>query len=314
MAFLSAQASPGLWAFSSGSTGTPAQFFWSTLAHREMLRAKYRFLAMWGIDILDRTAYLWGHTTAFQPGLAGLLARVRQPVLDWLRNRIRLPAYRLGHDDLRGYLRRLAAFRPTSIYAYTSAAYLLAQEAAAAGFRLDSLKAAVLSAEPVFPHVARTIEKAFAVPAVIEYGSAEGGVMAMEWPDRTLRVREDCVLLETVPQADGRFDILLTPLNNPSFPLLRYAIGDSTDAALNVPERGFAILGGLVGRKNDLIVSRTGRPLHPIWFDEIFSRNAACSSGVTVDSVSTEVMMSPTDRRVHSSRGNLRTSARQTRP
>jgi phenylacetate-coenzyme A ligase PaaK-like adenylate-forming protein len=240
-----------------------------------MLRCKYRFLAMWGVDILDRMAYLWGRSACFQPGLPGLWARLRTPVHDWLRNRLRLPAYHLGTQELQRYLRRLAAFGPVSLYAYTSAGFLLAQEAEARGVRLDSLRAIILSAEPVYPEVARTVERAFGVPALIEYGSVESGMMAAQWPDRTLRVREDCLLLETSPRGDGRFDILLTVLNNPSFPLVRYAIGDSTDAPLHIPPSGFAILGSLVGRRNDLIVTRAGRVLHPILFDEIFSRHAA---------------------------------------
>jgi len=273
LTFLSEKAEAGHWDFSSGSTGTPTQFYWGQVAQREMLRAKYRFLATWGIDIFDRFAFLWGLSAAFQSGWSGWLARIRQPLIDWFRNRIRLPAYQLGHDDLRGYLRRLAAFRPTALYAYASAAYLLAQEAAVAGVRLPSLKAVILSAEPVFPQIVRTVEQAFGIPALIEYGSVESVLMAAEAPDRTLRVRQDTVLLETAPRSDGYFDILLTVLNNPSFPLLRYALGDTTDTPLHVPERGFAILKSLVGRKNDLIVTRTGRYLHPIWFDEIFSRN-----------------------------------------
>ncbi len=220
-------------------------------------------------------AYLWGHSASFQHGWPGLLARIRQPLIDWLRNRLRLPAYHLGREELRGYLLRLKAFRPSSIYAYASAGYLLAQEAQLLGERLESLKAVILSAEPVYPEVARSVERAFGVPALSEYGSVESGMMAHEWPDRTLRVREDCVVLETVPRDDGRYDILLTVLTNPSFPLLRYAIGDSTAVPLQVPERGFAILGSVVGRKNDLILSRTGRHLHPILFDEIFSRHPA---------------------------------------
>jgi hypothetical protein len=99
-----------------------------------------------------------------------------------------------------------------------------------------------------------------------------------EGPDRALRVREDGVLLETLPRPDGRFDIVLTVLNNPSFPLIRYALGDSTDRPLEKPARGFATLGGVVGRHNDLILARSGRHPHPILFDELFSRDPAIRS------------------------------------
>ena len=88
------------------------------------------------------------------------------------------------------------------------------------------------------PHMVETIERAFGVPAAMEYGSVECGFLAGEYPDRLLRVREDCALIETLPRSDGRYDIAVTVLGNASFPLLRYLIGDTTDVPLLTPRRG----------------------------------------------------------------------------
>lgn len=267
---MSEQAAPGGWHVSSGSTGSPTSFYWGQDAHLEVLRCRYRMFASWGIDIADRTAFLWSNSAAHEPGFAGHIARLRRPVEDWLRNRLRLSAYQLGRDDLRSHLRRLAHFRPSALYAYSTAAYLLAMEAAAIGFRCDSLKLCALSAEPAFPHMVATMERAFGVPTAIEYGATECALIAGEGPDRMLRVREDVAFVEARPTDDGRYEILLTVLCNPSFPLLRYAIGDMTDAPLEFPARGFAIMKNVAGRQNDLIVSRTGRLLHPLRFDMLF--------------------------------------------
>src|SRR5207248_2523486 len=84
--FLSERAARGSWEFSSGSTGTPTRFFWGHEAHWEVLRSKYRYLTMWGIDIFDPAVFLWGHGAAFQSGWRGLIARLRQPLMDRLRN------------------------------------------------------------------------------------------------------------------------------------------------------------------------------------------------------------------------------------
>jgi phenylacetate-CoA ligase len=268
--FLSERAGHGRWMRTGGSTGTPMNCFWSSDAHAEMLRCKYRFQATWGVDIFDRTAFLWGHSASLKPGFAGRVARLRQPLEDRLRNRIRLSAYRLGHDDLRSYLRRIAHFQPAFLYGYSRAMSLLAQEAEVVGFRCDALKVVHLTGEPAFPHIVASVERIFGVPAASEYGSVECGFLAGEAPDRSLRVREDVILLEAQPREDGRHDLIVTVLNNPSFPLLRYAIGDVTDAPLDVPERGFARLRNVAGRNNDLIVSRTGRYLHSAHFDALF--------------------------------------------
>jgi phenylacetate-coenzyme A ligase PaaK-like adenylate-forming protein len=160
------------------------------------------------------------------------------------------------------------------LYAYSTAAYLLGLEAEAEGFHCDSLKLCCLSAEPAYPHLVTAVERAFGVPAVVEYGATECPLIAGEAPDRTLRVREDLVLVETVP-AGGRYEIVITVLGNPSFPLLRYAIGDMTDAPLEVPGRGFAVLPNVTGRRNEILVTGTGRILHPLRLDFLFGFDLA---------------------------------------
>lgn len=268
--FFSEQPRRGGWKRTGGSTGTPMSIYWASEAHYEMLCTRYRFYAMWGIDIFDRSAFLWGHSASFAPGLAGLMARFQQPLEDRLRNRIRLSAYHLGQQDLDHYLQKIMRFRPVSFYGYSRALYLLACKAAENGFRCDSLKLFVLTGEPAFPYIVEKIERTFGVPAAVEYGATECVRIAEEWPDRTLRVREDVVFVETLPREDGRYEIVLSVLNNPSFPLLRYALDDMTDAALNCPDQGFSIFKNVVGRNNDFIVTRSGGLLHSSRFDALF--------------------------------------------
>lgn len=274
LAIQSERPDPGRWRYTGGSTGTATRVFVEHAAHRAALHSKYRHAQMWGVDILDRCAFLWGHGASFVPGWRGQLAKARRPFEDALRNRLRLSAYDLSPDTLKRHLRDIARFRPASIYAYSTAAYLLAQQALADGFGCDSMKYVLLTSERVFPRAVDVIQRAFGVPAIAEYGSIECGVMASEWTDRRLHVREDAVLLETEQMEDGRFDMLVTVLNNPSFPLLRYRIGDVTDEAVTFPGRGFALMSPIAGRDNDIVLTRTGRPMHPFWFDDVFE-NAA---------------------------------------
>ncbi|GAG46530.1 unnamed protein product, partial [marine sediment metagenome] len=80
----------------------------------------------------------------------------------------------------------------------------------------------------------------------------------------------DVTLVETLPREDGMYDIAISVLNNPSFPMFRYLIGDITDAPLEKPLYGFSILKNVVGRNNDFIVSKSGQCMHPIRFDAFF--------------------------------------------
>ena len=273
--FLSEKVSAGKWYHSGGSTGTPTSYFRSNEAHLEILRGRYRAHKMWGVDFFDRWVFLWGHAASFAPGWPGRMARWKQPILDRLRSRLRLSAYSLGSPALRNHLQRISEFRPAAIYAYSTAAYLLAREAKATRFHCPSLKLIVLTSEPVFPHIVEACQDAFGVPTVAEYGAAETDMLAFEWPDRTLRVREDVFLVETPQRPDGRYDIVVTVLNSDSFPLIRYSIGDVTDMPLQCPENGFAYLTNVAGRHQDLIIRHTGEPMFAGWFEDILEHNDA---------------------------------------
>ena len=273
--FLSDRAMKGTWYHSGGSTGVPTSYFRSHEAHREILRGRYQGHAKWDVGLFDKWAFLWGHAASFSPGLAGKIERLKRPWADWLRNRLRISAYDLSSEALRENLRLIANFRPAAIYAYSTAALLLAKEAKAIGFQCPSLKMIVLTAEPVFPHIVQACEEAFGVPTLAEYGSAETGALAFEWPDRTLRVRDDIFFVETPEREDGRFDIVITVLNSHAFPLIRYAIGDVSNTPIQRPDVGFAYLGNIAGRHQDLIYDRSGGAIFAGWFEDVLEHDDA---------------------------------------
>lgn len=272
--FLSRDRSPGKWKRTSGSTGNPISVYWGHDAHHEMLRCKYRFLAMWGVDIFDPTVFLWGQGNVYEEGWRVYWDRLRQQVEDRLRRRLRLSTRRLRKDDLRGYLQRMKAFRPALLYSYSKAGYLLAREAREAGIRIPSLKLTILSSERVYPEYISEIESALGVPTVVEYGSIECGLLAYEDVTRRLRVREDIAFVETAPQEGAAHKIIVTVLTNPSFPLLRYEIGDLTSAPLGRPSSGFAVLEDVLGRCNSLLQTPAGDCVHPAQVELFFETDA----------------------------------------
>lgn len=267
--FLSQQASAGEWYRTSGSTGMPLSVYHSREAHRDMLRARYRLYAAWGHELFDRMVWLWNPQDTSTPGLRGDVKRALQPGIDWLRGRLRLSVNLLGREDLRNHLRQIAAFRPSALYGFSRALWLLALEAKASGFQCDTLKFVSLTGETTPQSVVAATAAGFGVPAIVEYGSVEAPCIANQWPDHTFRVREDLVLLETLPRAEGVFDLVLTVLTNPDFALLRYQIGDLTEAPVVYPPAGFGQLASVTGRKDDLVYTRSGRCLHPTVIDEM---------------------------------------------
>ncbi len=271
--FLSEKPQPGSWHRTSGSTSTPLMVFRGHHAHHEMLRTNYRYYRLWGHDIFDRMVFLWNVEATHTPGLKSKIKRCREFAEDKLRNRLRLSAHTLGSQDLQGYLEKIAAFKPSAIYSYSRAAYLLAIEAKKQGFTCPSLKVINLTSEPASEHVLRTVQEGLGAPCIVQYGCVEFGFIGGHWPDKTLRVREDILFLETLPRQDAHYDVVLTNLNNPSFPLLRYDIGDVTDQPLEVPPRGFSILKNISGRCGDLLYTPVGRCLHPIVVETLFEEN-----------------------------------------
>ncbi len=262
--FLSERPQKGSWHRTSGSTGKPTSIFWSHEAHAQHLCAKYRRDAKFGVGIFDRKAFVWGNPNRFAPGFNGMLSRTKSLWFDWLRNRVRLVPYEMDPQTRVRYVRQLIRSRCKTIYGYASAVEQLAHTAMELRVEFPDLKFVALSAEPVYRRVVELVEAAFGVPCVTEYGSVECGTMATEGPGRRLRVREDVCFLETEEQSRREHGIVVSVLNNASFPLLRYVIEDVTDCPILRPDTGFAELGNVLGRSNDFIRSARGESIHPM--------------------------------------------------
>lgn len=271
--FLSDRAGPGKWERSSGSQGKPMRVYWSGDAHREVLRCRYRLYDSWGVDLFDRATFVMG-PVSWSAGAKGLLERARWRVKSRLRNRQWLFVPRLGPDEVRATLARVAHFAPVMLYGFSRTLQLLAAEAEASGLRWPQLRIVVLTSEPATPALRRAVSRGFGVPTAVEYGATECGLIAGEGPDGALRVREDIVLVETLPRKDARYDIVVTVLANPAFPLLRYRIGDVTDAPLTAPTEGFATIGAIHGRDDDFLVARNGSLVDSMAVEEVVHRIA----------------------------------------
>lgn len=273
--FLSAQPHAGSWKRTGGSTGDPLRVYWGYQSHREMLWAKYRMEQSFGLHFLDRKAFLWGHEGSFATGLAGRAQRWQQRATDRLRQRLRLNAYRLGAEELSNHVRSLQRFCPASLYGYSSAIYALSKHCLNHQAGLGSLGLCILTAEPAHAFMLESVSAAFGCRAAIEYGSVECGIIATGSPDGSLRIREDRVFVETHPEPGGQWAIVVTVLNNPSFPLLRYRIEDQSCQSVDRPNIGFAKLSCVLGRNNDVLIGRRGTIIHSMAIKHVLEADPA---------------------------------------
>ena len=247
----------GKWMVTGGSTGVPVRVFWALSGHLESLRDQYWARMWWGVRAFDRQAMLWGHSHSFGHGFAARYHKFMIPMIDRLRRRVRFNAYRLDADSLHEYYDAMVRFRPKSLYAYASAAHLLAVANRGRRPFPASVKVAFMAAEPVIDLFRKSIREVFGCPCAGEYGSIECGMIAYEHPLGMYRIFERSVLVETVPRDTG-YEILVTHLRDSGFPLLRYEIGDVTSEPLGHSVNGWDALADVSGRCYEVLRSPSG--------------------------------------------------------
>jgi phenylacetate-coenzyme A ligase PaaK-like adenylate-forming protein len=250
---------PGNWYFTGGSTGIPLAVYQETEATNEMAWCQYRARVLWNVGLFEKRALLWGHPTQITPGSGH---KLRQLFTDLMLNRIRFSVYNLGKADLLRYLSRMREFKPVQLYGYSIATYLLALEALRGNIEVDSLRLVTLTAERATETIRQTIEQAFETNVTEEYGARECLLIAYEDRQHLLRIREDNVMVETLPLGDGCYRIIISVLSNPSFPLLRYDIGDLTEKPLTETNVGFSLLAPVTGKANDYLIGASGRRIY----------------------------------------------------
>ncbi|MFZ0052202.1 MAG: hypothetical protein WAK96_10530 [Desulfobaccales bacterium] len=172
---------------------------------------------------------------------------------------------------LREYYDKIVSFRPRSLYAYASAAYLFAWANQGRPPLPQPLTAAFLAAEPVLESYRTAIHEVLGCPSVGEYGSIECGLLAYEHPSGGYRIFQRSVLVET-EKDQGGYQILVTQLRDTGFPLFRYEIGDVTPQPLQLSLDGFETLKAIVGRAHDLIRTPSGNVFHGEMITHILER------------------------------------------
>ena len=195
----------------SGSTGRPLVFYrnqeWDAWHNASVMRG----YSWHGVSPWEKNGYLWGYNIAPRK-------RFKVKMLDLLQNRFRLFSYE--ERQLDAFLKKLesAAF----LNGYSSMVYEVARRVNATGsshrYRLKMVKG---TSEKIYDAYRVEVEKAFGIPIVSEYGSAEGGIIAFECAKGSMHINMETVIVEQVDD-----EVVLTNLVSSSFPIIRYKLGD----------------------------------------------------------------------------------------
>jgi phenylacetate-CoA ligase len=184
-----------------------------------------------------------------------------------------LNAFRMSEPRMREYLALMARSRVRHMMAYVDCAAELARFARENGIPVRPLDSLMACAGTVTPASRALIEGVFGCKLHNKYGSRDCTEMACECRDGRMHVYSNHVLLEVVdeqgravrPGTAGR--LLVTLLNNYSFPMIRYEIGDVGALGEGSCPCGspFPILDRVEGRTSELLKTSSGTYVSPLF-------------------------------------------------
>lgn len=249
----------------SGTTGKPLTLWMSKDSVRQwyaLFEARWR--NWYGLSRHDRWGILGGQmVTPF--------AQSTPPFWVWNAgmNQLYLSSYHLAPQNIAAYMDAIQSHKLIYLLGYASSLYSLAQLALERNLHVPALKAVISNAEPLYAHQREVTSRAFQCPVYDTYGLSENVCAASEclrgkthlWTE--VGVTEILDDLSDTPLPAGEAGRLVcTGLLNLTMPLIRYDVGDrgflSVESACACG-RSLPILGGIEGRKDDVLLTKDGR-------------------------------------------------------
>lgn len=246
----------------SGSTGTPLQFFVGREGIRARTAIQDNYYEMFGCHYGERRVRFGG--SQIVP-----VSTTRPPfwVYNGPDNQLQMSAYHIDARTLPEYVRMLEKFEPAYFTGYGHAQYLVAQHLSSVGGLKKPPRALFTDSEGLLPEYHRVIEEGFGAPSYDVYGLGEVGWIAVQCHEYRYHVLDLTCVLEAVDDAGrplphgelGR--LVVTDLTQTAFPYVRYDTGDAGVLSTTSCACGMntIILESIEGRSDDLIVTPQGR-------------------------------------------------------
>jgi phenylacetate-CoA ligase len=241
-------------ATTGGSTGEPLTVYLDKRFPREVL--SWRMQRLWGLEPGCNAAYIW---RMVRPNP---ISELVNKMLWWPTKRIRLDAATMTPDSMSTFIEQLRSVKPDLIQGYVGSVENVADYILDQDINIPHPKAVWVTSSPLSKLQKQKMHEAFQSPVYDQYGCCEVPYVAYEIPGVDgLMVDYDAVHIDFVEDSDRAIkqsvegDILLTPLWNYAFPLIRYRVGDRGHW-LKPPENGsfgMPIMSRVKGRTTDLI-------------------------------------------------------------
>ena len=243
----------------SGTTGAGLRFATTREAIQEQWAVWWRYRRWHGITRDEWSAHFAGRSIVPIGQQKPPYWRIARP-----SRQILFSAYHMSEATLDAYADELQRRRPKWIHGYPSLLTLLASHMNDRRVELDyEVGWVTVGAENLLESQSESIERAFGVNPIQNYGAAEAAANFSECEVGRLHVDEDFSAVEFVPVDGEVCRIIGTNLSNPATPLIRY---DTGDVAIPAPEdercscgRPGRLVQSVDGRAEDYVVLRDGR-------------------------------------------------------
>jgi len=249
-----------------GSTGRPLAFWYDDAKHELMRAGMMRSYMLSGWRPGQKILNFWGARQDVVPdGVFGA------QLGDFIAAEHTLAAYEYSDAQLVEWVRFIQRYRPVLLQGYASVLAAVARVAVDNRMPMPKTLVGVYSTAEVLDDSQRQLmQQAFGCRVFNQYGSREIPNIACECRHGKLHVFTDMAVLESLKIGDES-RLLVTSLTNRLMPMIRYDIGDT--GRLLAGECGcglpFPLMEMDMCRQNDLIRTRSGKTLHPSYFNRL---------------------------------------------
>ncbi len=198
-------------ASTSGTSGTSLTFWKDEHADSFNRASIFRGYSWFNVKPWERNLYFWGFQFSF-------LSKLKCKILDGLQNRFRIFSFK--EVVIKKMIPKINSV--TYIHGYSSMIYEVAKIYNAHQLeKPKKIKMVKGTSEKVFVAYQDAVKKAFGVPIINEYGAAETGIIAFECPKGKMHINMEGVIVEEINK-----ELVVTNLQQTSFPIIRYKLGD----------------------------------------------------------------------------------------
>ncbi len=249
-----------------GSTGKPVEFWYDDDKHELMRAGMMRSYMLSGWRPGQKILNFWGARQ--DVGADGVFG---SQLGDFIAAERTIAAHEYTDAQLHDWARVIQSYHPVLLQGYPSVLGEVARLVLNLRLVMPKTLIGVYSTAEVLTQGQRErMEQAFGCKVFNQYGSREIPNIGCECRHGNMHVFTDMVYLESV-DTEGEDRLLVTSLTNRLMPFIRYDIGDTGRLLEGGCDCGlpFPLMAMNVCRQNDLIRMRSGKAVHPSYFNRL---------------------------------------------